>query len=182
MNQRRSSLGMASTKKSWRSIWCSPVQFEDSCHWRHRLSLSGIQNVTNHAISKFREELIKYRSRYIEKVTGNGVLLIAINACLFVMFVEEERLNEKNLSFHGDLARNFSDVNFRSMSRSKIVSAIFIVNDPLQNYYLKWSSRCFKFFYSFLLGRKSPLIIQKRTIFKLISLGGVGGKPLNWPS
>ena len=91
MNQRRSSLGMASTKKSWRSIWCSPVQFEDPCHWRQRLSLSGIHNVTNHAISKFREELIKDRSRYIEKVTGNGVLLIAINACLFVMFVEEER-------------------------------------------------------------------------------------------
>ena len=89
--QQRSSLGMASTKKSWRSIWCSPVQFEDSCHWRHRLGLSGIQNVTNHTISKFREELIKDRSRYIEKVTGNGVLLIAINACLFVMFVEEER-------------------------------------------------------------------------------------------
>ena len=38
-----------------------------------------------------------------------------------------------------NLARNFLDVNFRSMSRSKIVSAIFIVNDPLQNYYLKWS-------------------------------------------
>ena len=47
--------------------------------------------MTNHAISKFREELIKDRSRYIEKVTGNGVLLIAINACLFMMFVEEER-------------------------------------------------------------------------------------------
>ena len=91
MNQRGSSLGMASLKKSWRSIWCSPVQFEDPCHWRHRLSLSGIHNVTNHAISKFREELIKDRSRYIEKVTGNGVLLIAINACLFVMFVEDER-------------------------------------------------------------------------------------------
>ena len=39
--------------------------------------------MTNHAISKFREELINDRSRYIEKVTGNGVLLIAINACLF---------------------------------------------------------------------------------------------------
>ena len=39
--------------------------------------------MNNHAISKFREELIKDRSKYIEKVTGNGVLLIAINACLF---------------------------------------------------------------------------------------------------
>ena len=39
--------------------------------------------MTNHTISKFREELINDRSRYIEKVTGNGVLLIAINACLF---------------------------------------------------------------------------------------------------
>ena len=47
--------------------------------------------MNNHAISKFREELIKDRSKYIEKVTGNGVLLIAINACLFITFVEEEQ-------------------------------------------------------------------------------------------
>ena len=61
------------------------------CHWRHCLSLSGIRNMTNHPISKFREELINDRSRYIEKVMGNGVLLIAINACLFITFVEEEQ-------------------------------------------------------------------------------------------
>ena len=48
-------------------------------------------SVTSHAIGKFREELFKYRYRYIEKVTGNYVLLITINASLFIMFVKEER-------------------------------------------------------------------------------------------
>ena len=48
-------------------------------------------SVTSHAIGKFREELFKYRYRYIEKVTGNNVLLITINASLFIMFVKEER-------------------------------------------------------------------------------------------
>ena len=47
--------------------------------------------MTSHAIGKFREELFKYRYRDIEKVTGNYVLLITINASLFIMFVKEER-------------------------------------------------------------------------------------------
>ena len=47
--------------------------------------------MTSHAISTFREELFKYRYRYIKKFTGNYVLLITINASLFIMFVKEER-------------------------------------------------------------------------------------------
>ena len=50
--------------------------------------LSSSQSVTYHAISKFREELLKSRYRYIEKVTGNYILLITI---FFIMFVREER-------------------------------------------------------------------------------------------
>ena len=39
--------------------------------------------VTSHAVSKFREELFKYRYRYIERVTGNDVLLGIISASIF---------------------------------------------------------------------------------------------------
>lgn len=55
----------------------------DLCHWRRCLSLYGSHSVTNHAKSKFWEELIKCTYRYIEKVTGNDVLLITINASFF---------------------------------------------------------------------------------------------------
>ena len=39
--------------------------------------------VTSHEVSKLREELFKYRYRYIERVTGNDVLLSIISASIF---------------------------------------------------------------------------------------------------
>ena len=58
--------------------------------------LSSSQSVTYHAISKFREELLKSRYRYIEKVTGNHFLLLKINVSLFYNVCQRGAIYPKN--------------------------------------------------------------------------------------
>ena len=52
--------------------------------------------VTSHAVSKLREELFKYRYRYIERVTGNDVLLITISASIIDNVSQREAIYSRN--------------------------------------------------------------------------------------
>ena len=52
--------------------------------------------MTSHAVSKLREELFKYRYRYIERVTGNDVLLITISASIIDNVSQREAIYSRN--------------------------------------------------------------------------------------
>ena len=52
--------------------------------------------VTSHAVSKLREQLFKYRYRYIERVTGNDVLLITISASIIDNVSQREAIYSRN--------------------------------------------------------------------------------------
>ena len=52
--------------------------------------------VTSHAVSKFREELFMYRYRYIERVTGNDVLLSIISANMFDNISQRRAIYSRN--------------------------------------------------------------------------------------
>ena len=55
--------------------------------------------MTSHAVSKLREELFKYRYRYIERVTGNDVLLITISASIIDNVSQREAIYSRNRRF-----------------------------------------------------------------------------------
>ena len=52
--------------------------------------------MTSHAVSKLREELFKYRYRYIDRVTGNDVLLITISASIIDNVSQREAIYSRN--------------------------------------------------------------------------------------